>query len=87
MGTLPINYALLGGNGNTQNQRRRQKLRDKKPRSPWSETNSYNLPPTRPPSFSLPTTLMTTYRMSLIVARSISLDSTFKGVEVQESCF
>jgi hypothetical protein len=36
---------------------------------------------------SPPLSLMTTYRMSLIVARSISLDSTFKSAEVQDCCF
>jgi hypothetical protein len=49
--TLPIDFALLGRKRKYIKSKTTAKLKANKPRSPRSETNSYHLPPFRPPFF------------------------------------
>jgi hypothetical protein len=57
--SLPLDFALLGGTGNRLKSKTTAKLKEKKPRSPRSETHYEHLPSSRPPpSFSIQTTLL-----------------------------
>jgi hypothetical protein len=52
MRTSPINFSLLGGNGNTSMKRRWQNYNTEEHRSPWCETNTQCMPPSWPPCIS-----------------------------------